>query len=542
MLDFDYIIIGAGSAGCVLADKLSESGKYSVLVLESGPSDRRFWVRVPIGYGISYHDKRVNWKFECEPIPGLNDRRMYYPRGKVLGGSSSINALVYHRGLARDYDDWAAAGNPGWDYQSVEPVFNSFEYRAKVGEEEAPRAGETRLSVTDATKSNHPLQAKFVEMCQQMQMPTSASPSLEGHCVAPYYITTRAGMRCSSAVAFLHPARNRTNLHVLTGISVRRIGIENRRATHVECLQNGESQTFRARREILLTAGAVNSPQLLQLSGVGPQDVIRGAGLPVVLDQPNVGSHMEDHLGVNYIYKANRPTLNDVLGRWPGRILAGAEYLLRRTGPLSLSVNQFGGLVKSAPHLAEPDTQLYINPLSYQSFYKGRRALTKPDKFSGFILSFNSCRPASRGKVSIRSGNPDDAPMIMPNYLSAQQDIDDVIRMARLIQRMQHTPAIQGLLAGPPLTSLDSMSDDEIVEDFRNRCGTVFHPCCTCRMGPDPQTSVVDGRLRVHGIDALRVCDASVFPNITSANTNAPTIMVAHKAAQMILEDAKAGV
>jgi choline dehydrogenase len=291
-------------------------------------------------------------------------------------------------------------------------------------------------------------------------------------------------------------------------------------------------------REVLLTAGAINSPQLLQLSGIGPQDVIRDAGLEVLLNQPNVGSHMQDHLGVNYIYKANRPTLNDVLGRWSGRILAGMEYMTRRTGPLSLSVNQFGGLVKSTPDRAFPDTQLYLNPLSYQSFYKGRRALTKPDKFSGFIMSFNSCRPVSEGHVRIRSSDPTMPPAITPNYLSAPSDVDDVIRMARLILRMQQTPAIRETLSAPPLTPLENMTDDEIVNDFRQRCGTVFHPCCTARMGPDPKTSVVDSRLKVHGIEGLRVCDASVFPNITSANTNAPTLVVAHRAAEMILADA----
>ncbi|MGB2263420.1 MAG: GMC family oxidoreductase, partial [Candidatus Puniceispirillaceae bacterium] len=372
----------------------------------------------------------------------------------------------------------------------------------------------------------------------QMQMPVSRNPVMEGHSAGPYFITTRQGLRCSSAVAFLHPAAKRSNLTVMTDVTVQRIGFRGRRATHVDCLHGGRQVTFNVGREVLLTAGAINSPQLLQLSGIGPQDVIRGAGLEVLLNQPNVGSHMQDHLGINYIYKANRPTLNDVLGRWSGRILAGMEYMTRRTGPLSLSVNQFGGLVKSTPDRAFPDTQLYLNPLSYQSFYKGRRALTKPDKFSGFIMSFNSCRPVSEGHVRIRSSDPTMPPAITPNYLSAPSDVDDVIRMARLILRMQQTPAIRETLSAPPLTPLENMTDDEIVNDFRQRCGTVFHPCCTARMGPDPKTSVVDSRLKVHGFEGLRVCDASVFPNITSANTNAPTLVVAHRAAEMILADA----
>ena len=537
MQDFDYIIIGAGSAGCVLADKLTASGRHKVLLLEAGPSDRRFWVRVPIGYGISYHDARVNWKYQSEPDPGIAGRQMYFPRGRVVGGSSSINALIYHRGQARDYDDWAAAGNPGWDYASVARIYDSFEHVGKVGSEQEIAADQPRLSVTDATASYHPLKESFADMCEQMQMPVSRNPVMEGHSAGPYFITTRQGTRCSSAVAFLHPAAKRPNLTVMTNITVQRIGFQGRRATHVDCLHAGRQITFNAGREVLLTAGAINSPQLLQLSGIGPKDVIRDAGLEVLLDQPNVGSHMQDHLGVNYIYKANRPTLNDVLGKWPGRILAGIEYLTRRTGPLSLSVNQFGGLVKSSPDQAFPDTQLYLNPLSYQSFYKGRRALTKPDRFSGFSMSFNSCRPVSEGHVRIHSSDPKAPPAITPNYLSAQSDVDDVIRMARLILRMQQTPAIRESLSAPPLTSLENMTDKEIVNDFRQRCGTVFHPCCTARMGPDPRTSVVDSRLKVHGFEGLRVCDASVFPNITSANTNAPTLAVAHRAAEMILAD-----
>ena len=537
MQDFDYIIVGAGSAGCVLADKLSASGRHKVLLLEAGPSDRRFWVRVPIGYGISYHDARVNWKYHSEPDPGINGRRMYFPRGRVVGGSSSINALIYHRGQANDYDDWATAGNPGWDYESVEKVYNSFELVSKVNDKVDILPTCPRLSVTDATESYHPLTHRFADMCEQMQLPVSRNPVMEGHCAGPYFITTRHGTRCSSAVAFLHPAINRPNLTVITNITVKRIGFTGRRATDVNCLYQGRELSFNVGREVLLAAGAINSPQLLQLSGVGPKDVIRNTGLEVVLDQPNVGSHMQDHLGVNYTYKANRPTLNDVLGRWSGRILAGMEYLTRRTGPLSLSVNQFGGLVKSSPDRLFPDTQLYLNPLSYQSFYKGRRALTKPDKFSGFIMSFNSCRPVSEGHVRIRSSDPTIAPAIMPNYLSAQADVDDVICMARLISRMQQTLAIRETLSAPPLTPLEKMSDEEIVNDFRQRCGTVFHPCCTARMGPDPRTSVVNSHLKVHGMEGLRVCDASVFPNITSANTNAPTLMVAHRAAEMILAD-----
>ena len=537
MRNFDFIIVGGGSAGCVLADKLSASGKYTVLLLEAGPSDHRFWIKVPIGYGISFHDPKVNWRFRGETDSGLGERETYVPRGKVLGGSSSINALVYHRGQAGDYDDWAAAGNPGWDYASVKPIFESFEAVGAPDQSARSSNKQNRLSVTDASSSYHALKDTFLDICGESQLPNQPHPSVEGVGVGPYYINTRQGQRCSSATAFLDPARQRKNLTILTGAHVTKLTVNEGRATSVKAVINGQDVSYMANREIILSAGAVGSPHILQLSGIGSGEDLRKQNIDVVLDQPNVGQHMQDHLGVNYIFKAKHPTLNAVLGTWVGRILAGMEYVARRTGPLALSVNQMGGLVKSSADLERADTQLYLNPLSYQTVYNGKRPLTKPDKFQGFIMGFNSCRPASRGSVTITSPNSRVQPKIWGNYLSHQQDLDDVVRMARLIQRMQGTDALKATLSEPALIPLDNMSDDEIIDDFRQRSGTVFHLCGTCRMGPNANTNVVNSRLRVHDIDGLRVCDASIFPNITSANTNAPTIMAAHKAAEMILTD-----
>jgi len=536
MQKFDFIIIGGGSAGCVLADKLSACGTYSVLLLEAGPSDKRFWIKVPIGYGNSFHNPKVNWRFNGVPDDGLGGRSSYAPRGKVLGGSSSINALVYHRGQAGDYDDWAAAGNSDWDYAAVKPIFDSYEI---VGnrEETANKAREPKLSVTDASASYHHLSKDFLDICQETQLPSDASPPIEGAGVGPYYITTRNGLRCSSATAFLDPARKRRNLTIITNIHISRIITDNRRAIGVEGVRRGQNMRFDAGREIILSAGAVGSPQILQLSGIGSGKLLKKHDIDVVLDQPNVGQHMQDHLGVNYIFKANQPTLNDVLGKWHRRLALGMKYVLRQSGPLALSVNQVGGLVKSAPNLTRPDTQLYMNPMSYTVQYNGKRPLTKPDNFPGFIIGFNSCRPKSRGSVEINSADSHDQPKIWGNYLSHNDDLDDVVRMARLIEKMQSTKALNGILSEPGLTPLGEMSDDEIIDDFKARSGTVFHLCGTCRMTPDASQGVVDQRLRVHNMDRLRVCDASIFPNVTSANTNAPTIMVAHKGAQMILAD-----
>ena len=531
MREFDYIIVGGGSAGCVLAERLTACGRYTVLLLEAGPSDRRFWVRVPIGYGILFHQRAVNWMYSTDPEPNLGGREIYHPRGKLLGGSSSINALVYHRGHAGDYDDWADAGNDGWDYARIAPSFD----RIEAQDADSGRPG---LTISDTSADHHPLATNFRDICAQGQLPQAEVPPREGLGVGPYLTTTRRGMRCSSAVAFLWPALRRPNLTVVTGAHVCRVGFEQRRARTVAYKRHGREEIVRAGREILMTAGAVGTPQLLQLSGVGDASHLRSLGIEPTHNAPQVGRHLQDHYGVNYIFQANRKTLNDIFGNWPGRILAGLNYALRRRGPLALSVNQFGGLVKTNPALDRPDMQIYLNPLSYQSFHKGRRKLMRPDSFSGFIIGFNSCRPKSEGRVDIVSQHPEDAPSIRPGYLSHENDRTEAISMARLIQRLQSTPALKKLLATDPLTPLHEMSDDEILSDFGQRGGTVFHLCGSCRMGPDPNSSVIDTRLRVHGLEGIRVCDASAFPNITSANTNAPTMMLADRAAAMILEDA----
>jgi choline dehydrogenase len=324
---------------------------------------------------------------------------------------------------------------------------------------------------------------------------------------------------------------------VVTGAHVSRIGFEGTRARSVSYSRNGQDFKVRAGAEIILAAGAVGSPQILQLSGVGDARYLQSIGIRSVHNAPHVGRHLQDHYGINYIFKSKQKTLNDVFGNWPGRMMAGMEYVLRRSGPLSLSVNQLGGLVKSSASLDRPDTQIYMNPLSYQTFHKGRRKLMKPDNFSGFILGFNSCRPKSEGTVSITSSRLGEAPSIRPNYLDHEDDRDEALAMARLIERLMATPALTGILADEPVTPLDKMDDDAVLADFRQRGGTVFHLCGTCRMGPDAASSVVDSRLRVHGVEGLRICDASAFPNITSANTNAPTMMLAHRAAGMILQD-----
>ncbi|HAF75639.1 MAG TPA: choline dehydrogenase, partial [Gammaproteobacteria bacterium] len=380
------------------------------------------------------------------------------------------------------------------------------------------------------------LKHDFAEAFLQAGLNCPDDLCLEGEGVGPYLITTRAGKRCSSATAFLHPASDRSNLEILTNTTVTKVDIERGTAIGVTGLSSNQFIEIRARKEVLLCAGAVNSPQLLQLSGIGPGELLQAHGVQLVLEHPHVGRHLQDHLGISYFYRANRPTLNRTLRGWPGRIGAGIQYLLRRSGPLSLSVNQIGGLARSRAGIETSDTQLYCNPVSYQPAEGETRKLTLPDPYPGFIMGFNHCRPTSEGSIKICSTDPHTPPRITTNYLTTQQDLDGVVSMARLVGRIQDTKAIRDTLAEPPDLELTSMAEDDILNDFRQRSTTVYHPCGTCRMGADIQNAVVNADLKVFGIQGLRVVDASIFPNITSANTNAPTIMVAHEAARRILK------
>ncbi len=409
----DYIIVGGGTAGCVVAERLSASDRDRVLLLEAGGSDRRFWVRVPIGYGRTYNDPTVNWMYEAEPEGSLGGVRSYWPRGKVLGGSGSINAMVYARGQPRDYDDWLALGNPGWGWSDVLPRFRAIEDRGGVGAEAAVTHG--ALRITDVSAQAHPLVRAYIEACAALGFPFTPDfngPQPEG--VGVYQITTRNGFRESTATAWLRPALRRSNLQLLLDTQVQRIDCEGSRATGVRYLRNGQTMAVRANKAVVLCAGSVNSPQLLQLSGIGPGALLQGLGIPVIRELPAVGRNLQDHLGISYFYRSRVPTLNNQLYPWWGKLAAGARYGLTRRGPLSMSVNQGGGFVKSDPALHAPDLQLYFNPASYTSSRTRTRRLMNPDPFPGFLLSFNSCRPTSRGHIALRSPDPLQSPAIFP--------------------------------------------------------------------------------------------------------------------------------
>jgi choline dehydrogenase len=534
---FDFIIVGAGSAGCVLADRLSASGRHRVLVLEAGGSDARFWIKTPIGYGRTFADASVNWKYQTAGIPGLGGRTMYWPRGRVLGGSSSINALVYCRGMPADFDDWRAMGHLGWGWEDVRPYFEMSERRVSPAGRALTGGA---LDVKDVTPFLHDSGAAWRNAAAELGVAwTDDFNGERPEGMGCYQVTIRNGRRWSAADAFMRPALKRANLKLELHAWVGKIRFDQGRASGVEWSRDGRQRYSAAAGEVILCGGAVNSPQLLQLSGIGPGATLSAHGIAPLVDNPAVGGHLQDHLAVVYSFHATRPTLNNALHSRVAKLRAGVRYLLSRSGPLALSVNQFGGFLRADPAAARPDVQLYFNPVTYGAGDSTRMRI-EVDSFPGFYLCFQPARPTSRGRIDIASADFRRAPLIAPNYLSTDKDILDVVRGGRLLQTIARTRAMRALIREPLAPDLGSLGESELIADFRARAATVYHPVGTCRMGKDARDSVVDSALRVHGVERLRVVDASVFPAVTSANTNAPTLMVAQKAADLIINGGSA--
>jgi choline dehydrogenase len=528
---YDYIIVGAGSAGCVLANRLTESGKHSVLLLEAGPRDRNIWIHVPLGYGKLFKATSVNWMYQTEPEPHLNGRSVFQPRGKVLGGSSSINGLLYVRGQHEDYDRWRQRGNAGWGYDDVLPFFRKAEDQQR-GPDHYHGAGGP-LPVSD-TRHPDPLSQAFVDAAVQAGLPRN--PDFNGAAqegAGWFQTTTRYGRRASTARSYLRPARRRHNLRVETAALARRIVFEDRKAVAVEYSQGGVSKTARAAKEILISGGAYNSPQLLQLSGIGPADLLKSHGIDVVLDAPGVGRDLQDHLQVRIVTRCTRAiTLNDIVGsRWRS-IMMGLQYAAFRKGPLTIAAGTSGAFLKTDPRLATPDVQIHFLPFSTDKMGEALHS------YSGFSASVCQLRPESRGSLRIRSADPAAAPEIRINYLATETDRTANVEGLKILRRILAAPALKPFSVEEVEPGPKVLSDEELLAFCRQRGSTVYHPTSTCRMGNDP-LAVVDQSLRLRGIEGLRVIDASIMPDLVSGNTNAAVIMIAEKAADMILQEAR---
>lgn len=535
---FDYIIVGAGSAGCVLAERLSADGRHRVLVIEAGGSDRRFYVQMPLGYGKLFYDPAVNWLYVSEPDPGLAGNRDHWPRGKILGGSSSINAMVWIRGHQSDYDDWQAAAGPEWGWEAACAAYRAIEDNEAGGDDWRGTGGPLHISAN--RRDLHPLVETFLRSAEATGLPRNEDfngARQEG--VGIYQMTIRKARRNSAARAFLRPAMKRPNVAVLTHAQVTKVLFEGRRAVGVEYRRKGVSGRVRATSEVILSAGAIGSPQLLMLSGIGPAAHLRDHGIGVVADAPQVGRNLNDHQGINYTWRMTVPTYNDILRPWWGKALVGMKYLLTGTGPLAKSINHAGGFFRTSPDLPRPNMQLYFQAFSTLVPRVGERPLLTPDPFSGLSIGLSNCRPTSRGEITLKSADPFTHPRIVANAYSTDHDVEEMLLAVKYLRRIAAEEPIRPLIAEELRPGPAVQSDDDLIADFRARSGTVYHPSCTVRMGRDPATSAVDSALRVRGVEGLRVCDASVFPTLIGGNTNAPSILVGWIGAGRILEQSR---
>ncbi len=526
---YDYVVVGGGTAGCVVASRLSESGRYQVLLLEAGPADRYPWIHIPIGYAKTMFNPRYNWGFYTQPEPELNNRKIYWPRGRVLGGSSSINGLIYIRGQAQDYDTWEQLGNPGWGWRDVLPTFRKLENNER-GESEY-HGGSGPLYCSDIHERPELMEA-IIRGGNELGVPRTEDFNGAAQEGAGYYqLFTRRGFRSSTAVSYLRPARSRPNLHVVTEAMTQKLILEGKRVVGVEYLHRGNRVTVRAGREVILSAGAVQTPQLLELSGIGNPAILRNHGIDVAHELPGVGENLQDHLQFRLMYRCRKPiTTNDELATWWRQARIGLRYAFGRTGPMAVGINHVGLFTKVLPESETPDIQFHVAALTAEM------AAGKPHRFPGFTLSVCQLRPSSRGTIHIGSPNVGDAPLIYANYLTTELDWRCSLAGVRFAQRLSETRAMADYTEAPYRPAPGKTSDEDLIEFCREYAATIFHPVGTCKMGSGRE-AVVDSRLRTHGLAGLRIADASIMPTLVSGNTNAPAAMIGEKASEMILQD-----
>jgi choline dehydrogenase-like flavoprotein len=527
--DFDFVIVGAGSSGCVLANRLTASGRHRVLLLEAGGEDRSLWIHIPLGYGKHFSNPKTNWLYMSEREPAIGNRSVAQPRGKVLGGSSSINGLVYIRGQHEDYDHWNRLGNAGWSFSEVLPYFVRSEDQQRFTDEYHGRGGP--LKVSDPSEP-HPLCDAYIEAAEQCGYPRN--PDFNGATQEGFgyvQITTRNGLRSSTATGYLRPARHRKNLTVITRAHATRVLFHPNGATGVEYLTGGQRRSARARLEVVLAAGAFNSPQLLQLSGIGPAGLLREFGIPVVADKPGVGANLQDHYNGRLVYQSTEKfTLNDAVGNFGNGLVAALRYVVLRKGVLTMGASYAAGFLRTDATVSRPDIQAGL------ALFSSDKAGSTLHRFSGFTLVVRLLRPESRGTVLIRSADPLAPAAISPGYLRVATDLKVLLAGVKAVRGIAEKSAMRRYIAREHEPGPKCNSDAALMEHIRLRGGISYHPVGTCKMGRDAD-AVVDERLRVRGVPRLRVVDASIMPTIVSGNTNAPTIMIAEKGADMILQD-----
>ena len=529
--EFDYIVVGAGSAGCVVANRLSTDPGNRVLLLEAGPKDTYPWLHIPVGYFKTIHNPRSDWCYETEPDPGVNNRVIKWPRGRVLGGSSALNGLLYIRGQKDDYNDWRQLGNEGWSYEDVLPYFKKSEDQERGANEYHGAGGPLKVA---NMRFSRPICDSFVDACVELGIPKNDDFNGTNQEGAGYFqLNTHNGLRWSSATAFLKPVKDRSNLTVVTKTLVRGIRFEGKKAVAVDTEVDGVRQEFGARKEIVLSAGAIGSPQILTLSGIGGGETLQKLDIPVLSDLPGVGENMQDHLQIRCIYKTVEPTLNDEVNNPLRKVLIGLQFVLQRTGPMTMAASQVCAFTKSRPGLDRPDIQYHVQPLSADSPGEGLH------RFSAFTASVCQLRPESRGRIDVTSPDPRVYPKIYANYLESPVDQQVAVDSMKLTRRLTQTKALEKHIAEHLRPTLDVQTDEQFLDAARTLGTTIYHPTSTCKMGSDPM-AVVDQRLRVHGVTGLRIADASIMPNIVSGNTHAPAVMIGEKVSDMILEDARA--
>lgn len=529
-VEYDFVVVGAGSAGCVIANRLSANPNVRVLLLEAGPPDRNPWIHIPIGYYRTMVNPTISWGYTTEAVWSAGDRPFEWPRGKVIGGCSSINGLVYARGQVEDFDHWRELGNTGWGFDDVLPYFVRAEGATISGIDDSLHGHDGPLSISRAT--SHPLCDAYIQAAAQAGIPANSDYNGRVQEGAGYFqVTTRNGLRSSAATAYLNPARKRENLYIQTNSLVRRLVVESRRVIGVEVDQGGKRRMIRARGEVILCAGTINSPQILQLSGIGDSERLKAKGITPCHHLPEVGENLQDHYTCSSKYRCSQPvTVNDEVASWAGKISIALRWLRDRGGPMSLSAGQVGVFAKTRADCPTPDVQFHF--LRYSAQTRGRDL----DRFPGFTVTMCQLRPKSRGYVRIKSSDHRDKPLIQPNYLADESDCETMVAGMRLVRKVASQPALKGYIGEEMRPGVGVTDEADLLDYVRHNGSTIFHPSSTCRMGVDA-AAVVNPRLKVNGIEGLRVADASIMPTLVSANTNAACIMIGEKAAEMVLQD-----